>query len=120
MLVELRSLRKSQGQFVSIPFSGFLGYVPCLVRGLTSTFQASVIASSFKRIIKNFQVLSLLYVCGFVLFCFCRCCLSACMFVHHLYTWCTERPEEDVGFPGLELQMDVSCHVGAGNRTSVL
>lgn len=40
------------------------------------------------------------------------------MFVHHLCSWCSERPEEDVESP--ELQMSVNLPVGARTEFSLL
>jgi hypothetical protein len=42
---------------------------------------------------------------------------SSYMSVYHMCSWCLWRSEEGVGFPKTELQMVVSCHVGAGNQT---
>lgn len=39
---------------------------------------------------------------------------------HHLHAWCPQRPEEGVRASWLELQMVMSCHVGAENWTWLL
>ena len=46
--------------------------------------------------------------------------LLASMAVYCLCAWCLWRPEEGIGCPERELQIVVSCHVGAGNLTWVL
>lgn len=46
--------------------------------------------------------------------------LTVCVPVYHLHAWCPQRPEEGTGSHGLQLQMCVSCHGGARNRTWVL
>ena len=38
---------------------------------------------------------------------------ASCMYVHHINAYCPQRPEEDIEFPELELQVVVSCRVGA-------
>jgi hypothetical protein len=38
------------------------------------------------------------------------------MYVCHMYAWCPWRPEEGATPLELELQMIVSCCVGAGNQ----
>lgn len=42
-------------------------------------------------------------------------CLNAHMDVHHVHAWCSQRWEEGIRPPGLELQMAGSPHVSAGN-----
>lgn len=42
----------------------------------------------------------------------------AYMNVHPMHTWCLQKPEEGVRFPGtIVIQTAVSHHVSAGNRT---
>jgi len=42
------------------------------------------------------------------------------LYVYHMCAWCPWKPEEDIGFPELELQMIVRHCVSAGNQTHVL
>lgn len=44
--------------------------------------------------------------------------LVLCVSVHHVYAWCLQMPGEGIG--SLELQTDVSLHMGVGNWTQVL
>jgi hypothetical protein len=50
----------------------------------------------------------------------CVSVLPACMSVHHMSTWCPQRPEEDVGLPGTGIIDCVICHVSDGNQIQVL
>lgn len=52
--------------------------------------------------------------------CVCVFCLHVCVSVYHVYTWCLRWPERELDPQGLDLQMVVSSHVHAGNRTRVL
>lgn len=72
--------------------------------------------NSYVFILKLRTNLVLLFVSGFLFYgdeylsvCICIICIQ-----------CSERPEKGVGAPGTEVQMFVSCHVDAGNRTQVL
>lgn len=47
--------------------------------------------------------------------------LPACMSVHHMSTWCPQRPQEGVGFPGIGVVEALrAVNVGAGNWAWVL
>lgn len=47
--------------------------------------------------------------------------LSSCISLYHMYAWCPQKPEDNIGPSGTgQLQTIVSCLVGAGNRTWVL
>jgi hypothetical protein len=46
--------------------------------------------------------------------------LSTCIFVHHVYAWCTQRLEEGTRSLGTVSQMVVNFHAGAGNWIWVL
>ena len=46
--------------------------------------------------------------------------LPACMSVYHAHAWCPQGQKRMWAPLGPELQMVVSQHVGAGNRTQVL
>lgn len=40
-----------------------------------------------------------------------------CVHVYHICAWCSRRPEEGIGFPGLDLQTVVSHQTGAETQT---
>jgi hypothetical protein len=46
--------------------------------------------------------------------------LSVFIMVYHMCAWCPQSPKECITSPELELEMLMRCHVGAGNRASVL
>lgn len=50
----------------------------------------------------------------------CMFVLPACVSVYDVYTWWLTWPERELDPQGLDLQMVVSSHVHAGNRTQVL
>lgn len=49
------------------------------------------------------------------LLCICVSVLPVCTYIHKMDAWCPQRSEEGVRPLEPELQMVVSCHVGAGN-----
>lgn len=61
-----------------------------------------------------------IYLVGFLFFLCIWVFLTACMSVHHIRASSPWRPEEVVRTLRLELQVVVSCHGCAGNRTQVL
>ena len=46
----------------------------------------------------------------------CLCVLPACMYVHHVCSWCLWRPEEHICSSKLEWQTVVGCHMDVGTE----
>jgi hypothetical protein len=51
--------------------------------------------------------------------CMCMGDLPSRMYVHHMYVWCPQTPEEDISSPEL-MPISVSHHMGARNQLCVL
>lgn len=60
--------------------------------------------------------------CSFIqknnFFLFYVCDLPVCLSMYQLYAYCLQRPEECIGFPGNELHVVVSSHVGRAQESN--
>lgn len=72
-------------------------------------FLYCLLANVYRLLMSTAPTPRVFFVYSFKFKCF------ACMyvFVHHIYAWCSGRPEEHVTSPEMDSQTTVSCHVDA-------